>query len=80
MAIKGLTLISTQDESRVEEITSYIWSLNFKKDVMVDVAIFVREPFIRSKVTRTRYFICVNPDTALEDIKKHLLEKSYIVE
>lgn len=80
MATKGLTIISTRDESRVDEITNFIWSLNFKKDVCVDVGIAEREPFIRSKVTRTRYFVYLNPNIALDDIKKHLLEKGYISE
>lgn len=80
MATKGLTILETRDRSRLEEITNFIWPLNFKKEVCVDVAIDDNEPFIRSKVTRTRYFVGVNPNISLDDIKKHLLEKGYITE
>ena len=80
MTIKGLQIVSTKDSKRADEICNYIWSLNFKKDVMVDVSIAERATDIQAKVTRTRYFIYVNPNTPLEEIKQFLLKKGYIID
>ena len=80
MAIKGMAIIKTKDESRVKEISEYIWGLSFKKNVRVDVAIYHDEPHIDAYVSKTRYAIKVNPQIELAEIKNFLLEKGYITD
>lgn len=80
MEAKGLQIIATKDGKRADEICNYIWSLNFKKQVMIDVSVAERATDIQAKVTRTRYFIYVNPNMKFEDIKAFLLKKGYITD
>lgn len=78
MAIKGLTIIETMDESRVNEICSFILSLDFVKSIMVDICITDDEDSVQAKVSRSRYIVRVNPKIALDDIKTYLISKKYI--
>ena len=80
MAIKGLTILETRDESRVKEICEFILSLDFKKPVMVDIEINEEEPAIYARVARTKYHVRVNPNIELNKIKEYLLEKGYITD
>ncbi len=76
MAIKGMLIRATKDESRNKELSEFIWSLSFKKPIRVDVAVY-NEP-ISVKVSKTRYVITVNPKSEFEEIKNFLLKKGYI--
>lgn len=80
MAIEGILFLQVNDKSRIHEITHYIWSVHFKKDVRVDISIYESEPYISSISSRVRYLVNVNPRINLDDVKKHLLEKGYITE
>ena len=76
MAIKGMLIRATKDESRNKELSEFIWSLSFKKPIRVDVAVY-NEP-ISVKVSKTRYVITVNPKSEFEEVKNFLLKKGYI--
>lgn len=78
MAIKGMLIRATKDESRNKELSDYIWSLSFKKPIRVDVAVY-NEP-LSATVSKSRYVVTVNPLTKIEDIKPYLLKKGYITE
>ena len=77
MAIKGMAIRAAKDESRLKEICDFIWSLNFKKPVRVDIAYYENEA-IRATVSKERYVVTVNPESKLEVIKNFLLQKGYI--
>jgi len=78
MAIKGYRFISALDESRLEEVSEYIWSLDFKKDLPVQIKYDDEADGVSAKQTRVRYLIIVRPDSELEEIKNLLLNKGYI--
>lgn len=80
MAIEGILFIKTNDKSRVKEITNFIWNLNFKKEVRVDISIYFDEPNISAISSRIRYLVNVNPNIKLIDIKDFLLKKGYITD
>lgn len=80
MATKGMTIRKTLNRERAREISSFIWSLNFKKGIRVDVAVYDDAAEIEAYVSRVRYAIKVNSNVKLEDVKRFLLEKGYIIE
>ncbi len=80
MAIKGMTIYKTLDWNIADDISNYIWSLNFKKDIRVDVAVYSDAKEIEAYVSRVRYAIKVNPNVKLEDVKAFLLKKGYITD
>ncbi len=80
MAIKGMTIYKTLDWNIADDISNYIWSLNFKKDIRVDVAVYDDAAEIEAYVSSVRYAIKVNPNVKLEDIKQFLLKKGYITD
>jgi len=80
MAIKGYRFINALDESRLELLSNYIWSLNFTKEKPVQIVYDDSVNEISAKLTSARYLITVRPDTELEEIKNLLLGKGYIKE
>ena len=79
MAIKGMKIYKTNDLKNADLLAVYIWSLNFKKPIRVDVAIYDNEQ-LSATVSRARYVVTVNPSTKIEDIKLYLLQKGYITD
>lgn len=77
MAIRGMKIYKTNDLNIADTLASYIWQLNFKKSVRVDVAIYDDEN-ISATLSKTSYVVTVNPESKLEDIKEFLLKKGYI--
>ena len=77
MAIKGMAIRAAKDESRLKEICDFIWSLNFKNPVRVDIA-YYEDEVLGATVSKVRYVVTVNPESKLEDIKNYLLKKGYI--
>ncbi len=80
MAIKGYRFINALDESRLELLSNYIWSLNFTKEKPVQIVYDDSVNEISAKLTSARYLITVRPDTKLEEVKNLLLKKGYIKE
>jgi len=80
MAIKGYRFINALDESRLELLSNYIWSLNFTKEKPVQIVYDDSVNEISAKLTSARYLITVRPDTELEEVKNLLLKKGYIKE
>jgi len=80
MAIKGYRFINALDESRLELLSNYIWSLNFTKEKPVQIVYDDSVNEISAKLTSARYLITVRPDTELEEVKNLLLGKGYIKE
>lgn len=78
MAIKGYRFINALDESRLELLSNHIWSLDFKKELPVQIIYNDEVEEISAKLTSSRYLITVRPDTELEEIDKLLLKKGYI--
>lgn len=80
MAKQGCRYIKAKDESRIDLISKYIWSLDFKKELPVEISYdedAVELGVIKSK---NRYLVTVRPDTELEDIKEFLMKKGCLVE
>ena len=80
MAIKGMTIRKTLNKERAREISNYIWSLNFKKTIRVDVAVYDDATEIEAYVSRVRYAVKVNPNVKLEEVRQFLFKKGYITE
>lgn len=80
MAMKGMTIRKTLNRERAIEISNFIWSLNFKKGIRVDIAVYDDATEIEAYVSRVRYAVKVNSNVKLEDVKQFLLKKGYITE
>lgn len=80
MAKQGCRYIKAKDESRIDLISKYIWSLDFRKELPVEISYdedAVELGVIKSK---NRYLVTVRPDTELEEIKEFLMKKGCLTE
>lgn len=75
-----MTIRKTLNKERAREISNYIWSLNFKKTIRVDVAVYDDATEIEAYVSRVRYAVKVNPNVKLEEVRQFLFKKGYITE
>lgn len=80
MAKQGSRYIKAKDESRIDLISKYIWSLDFKKELPVEISYDEDAIELGVMKSKHRYLVTVRPDTELEDIKEFLIKKGCLEE
>ena len=73
MAKQGCVYISARDRSRLEQIEKYIWSLEFKVELPVEIDYDEDAESLKVTKSKSRYLVTVRPDSELEDIKEFLI-------
>ena len=80
MAKQGCVYISARDRSRLEQIEKYIWSLEFKVELPVEIDYDEDAESLKVTKSKSRYLVTVRPDSELEDIKEFLIKKGCLAE
>lgn len=80
MAKQGCRYIKAKDESRINLISKYIWSLDFKKELPVEISYDEDAAELGVIKSKNRYLVTVRPDSELEEIKDFLMKKGCLAE
>lgn len=73
-----MTIIQTENRDKAIEISQFIWTLKFKKELLVDVAVSDNQSDVDVHISNLRYVVYVNSNMEKAYIKDYLLKNGYL--